>query len=115
MEITIESPHFKASSELIDYVNGKAGKLVQINERLILCEVFLKLDKSSTDTNKVCEMKVLGPQIEIFASEQSTTFEEAVTETIHALEKQLRKQKTKNEKGREKLQVEDTAAEESVD
>ncbi len=115
MEITIESPHFKASSDLTAYVTEKVNKLTHINERLILCEVFLKLDKSSTDDNKICEIKVFGPQIDLFAGEQSSTFEDAVTETVHALEKQLRKQKTKNEKGREKLQVEDTAAEEAED
>ena len=115
MEIKIESPHFKVSSELTEYVNSKAGKLIHMNERLILCEVFLKLDKSSTDENKICEMKAFGPQIDLFASHQCATFEDAVTETVHALEKQLRKQKTKHEKGREKLQVQDSASEETID
>jgi ribosomal subunit interface protein len=115
MEITIESPHFKVSQELTDYVNEKAGKLQHINERLILCEVYLKLDKSATDDNKICEIKVFGPQIDLFASHHSITFEDAVTETVHALEKQLRKHKTKNEKSREKIQVEDTESQESAE
>jgi ribosome-associated translation inhibitor RaiA len=53
--------------------------------------------------------------MELFAGEQCMTFEDAVTECIHALEKQLRKAKTKNEKGRDKIQVEDTTAEETID
>lgn len=115
MEITIESPHFTVSKELTGYVNSKAGKLENMNERLILCEVFLKLDKSSTDENKICEMKVLGPQLELFASNHCSTFEDAVVETIHAIEKQLRKAKTKNEKSRVKLNVEDSPADDSIE
>src|SRR5580700_8870681 len=115
MEITIESPHFTVSSTLNEFIKAKAGKLEHLNERLILCEVCLKLDKSSTDDNKICEIKIIGPQINLFASERCMTFEDAISETIHALEKQLRKQKTKKEKGREKMQVNDTAAEETTD
>ncbi len=115
MEITIESPHFTVSSTLNDFIKAKAGKLEHMNERLILCEVRLKLDKSSTDNNKICEIKILGTKMELFAGEQCMTFEDAVTECIHALEKQLRKAKTKNEKGRDKIQVEDTTAEETID
>lgn len=115
METTIESPHFKLTRELTEYVNSKTGKLQHLNERLILCEVCLKLDKSSTDNNKICEIKLFGPQIDLFASHQSMTFEDAVVETIHALEKQLGKQKTKNEKGREKLKVEEASSDETTD
>jgi putative sigma-54 modulation protein len=115
METTIESPHFTLSQDLTDYINAKVLKLVHLNERLIRCEVCLKLDKSSTDDNKICEIKLIGPQKNLFASERSTTFEDAVTETIHALEKQLRKQKTKKEKGREKIQVSDASSEETIE
>jgi len=116
MEITIESPHFTVSSTLNEFIKSKTGKLEHMNERLILGEVKLKLDKSSTDDNKICEIKILGPQIELFASERCMTFEDAVTETIHALEKQLRREKTKKEKGRDKLHIEDPeATEETID
>ena len=115
MEITIESPHFTVSQQLNEFVKSKAQKLEHLHERLILCEVRLKLDKSSTDDNKICEIKILGPQIDLFASYHCITFEDAITETIHALEKQLRKEKTKKEKGRDKIEVEDTAAEETID
>jgi putative sigma-54 modulation protein len=115
METTIESPHFIVSQQLNDFVNAKVSKLEHMNERLILGEVRLKLDKSSTDDNKICEIKILGPHIDLFASYRCMTFEDAITETIHALEKQLRKEKTKNEKGRDKIQVADIAAEETIE
>lgn len=107
MEIIIESPHFKVSETLNTYINNRVGKLEHLNERLITSEVCLKLDNSSTDENKICEIKVFGPQIDLFASEQCSTFEDAVTETVHALEEQLRKNKTKREKGRDKMNMEE--------
>jgi putative sigma-54 modulation protein len=115
MEIKIESPHFALSSLLNDYVNEKVSKLERLNERLIRSEVCLKLDKSATDDNKICEIRVVGPQKNLFASARCMTFEDAIIETIHAIEKQLRKLKTKKEKGREKIQVTDSTADESID
>ncbi len=113
MEIKIESPHFTVTSQLNDYLIEKVGKLERLNERLIRSEVCLKLDKSATDDNKICEIRLVGPQKNLFASTRCMTFEDAIIETIHALEKQLRKQKTKKEKGREKIQVTDSTTEES--
>ena len=115
MKITIESPHFTLSQGLTDYTNTKVNKLKQINERIILAEVCLKLDKSSTDENKICEIKAFGPQIELFASHHCMTFEDAIIETMHALEKQLRKQKTKRKNSRDKIQIEDAQEEETIE
>jgi putative sigma-54 modulation protein len=115
MEIIIESPHFTVSEQLNDFVKAKLHKIEHLHERLILGEVRLKLDKSSTDNNKICEIRISGPQIDLFASYRCMTFEDAVTENIHALQKQLRKEKTKREKGREKIQVEDNISEEAIE
>lgn len=107
MEIRIESPHFTLTEELNVYTSNKVSRLEHFNERLISSEVCLKLDKSDKDANKICEIKVSGPGKNLFASRQAMTFEDAITETVHAIEKQLRKKKTKLEKGNEKLQVEE--------
>jgi len=107
MEIKIESPHFTVSQQLNDFTITKVSKLEHLNERLIVSEVLLKLDKSSTDDNKICEIKVLGPHIDLFANYRSITFEDAVTKTVHALEEQLGKAKTKREKSRDKIEIED--------
>ncbi|HTA81879.1 MAG TPA: ribosome-associated translation inhibitor RaiA [Bacteroidia bacterium] len=103
MEIRIESPHFTVNGQLQEYVNKKVVKLAHINERLIWSNVLLKLDKSDTDENKVCEIKIHAPKEDLFAKCRCTTFEDAVTETIHALEKQMRKKKTSWQKGKEKI------------
>ena len=98
MQIIVASPHFTVSIGLNEYVIQKVKKLEHLNQRLIRCDVFLKLDKSGTDDNKVCEIKVSGSGKSIFAGSRGLTFEDSITQTVHAVEKQLRKQKTKCEK-----------------
>src|SRR5580692_5693727 len=93
MKIIIESPHITDNSLLQTYEMEKATKLAHIDERLVKCEVMLKLENSSTDDNKICEMSVVGDGKKLFASERSKTFEDAINRVVHALENQLRKQK----------------------
>jgi putative sigma-54 modulation protein len=93
MKIIIESPHFTVNEQLQHYVIKKVSKLAHFDERLIKSEVLLKLDNSGTDDNKVCEIRVNGDQKNLFASSRSIAFEDAITQVVHALEKQLRKQK----------------------
>ncbi|MGP8214445.1 MAG: ribosome hibernation-promoting factor, HPF/YfiA family [Bacteroidia bacterium] len=105
MEVIIESPHFTINEFLEDYTNKKVRKLSHFDERLIKSEVWLKLDKSATDDNKICEIKVNGPLRNIFASAKAMTFEDAITQTVHALEKQLRKSKVKARRDGKKLEM----------
>jgi putative sigma-54 modulation protein len=107
MEINIQSPHFTVNALLTKYVNEKVGKLAEFNDRIMSCEVYLKLDKSDTDLNKVCEVKVLAPGKDLFASSKAVTFEEAVNTTVHAIEKQIRKGKAKREGDNEVLEIEE--------
>jgi putative sigma-54 modulation protein len=108
MKIIIESPHFTVSTHLNKYTTVKVQKLAHINDQLIRSDVFLRLDKSNTDDNKICEIKVFAPGHNFFARRQCLTFEDAVTQVIHALEKQLGKQKTKWEGSKKEMQIEDS-------
>lgn len=105
MKIIIESPHFTVTHQLQSYTMEKAGKLVYLDERLMKCEVMLKLDKSDTDENKICEIKVSGDKKNLFASCRSLTFEDAINQVIHALEKQLRTQKISARHDGKKLEI----------
>jgi putative sigma-54 modulation protein len=105
MEIIIESPHFTVNELLNDYTIKKVGKLAHFNERILKSEVFLKLDKSATDDNKICEIKVHAPQKSLFASSKCLTFEDAITVAVHALEKQLKKQKIQARRDGKKLEI----------
>ena len=105
MKIIIESPHVILTEQLQEYTMEKAGKLGHIDERLLKCEITLKLDNSSTDDNKVCEMKVSGNKRRLFATSRNKTFEESVTQVIHELEKQLGEKKTAPRGSGEKIEM----------
>jgi putative sigma-54 modulation protein len=115
MEIIIESPHFKVNELLNEFVTAKVSRLAHINDRIMKSEIFLRLDKSSTDDNKICEIKIFAPGHNLFASRKCLTFEDAVTQTVHALEEQLKKQKTKWAGSSEKIIMEDPLDSEEIE
>ena len=100
MEIKIQSLHFKANVLLQEYVLKKVNRLSHFNERIISGDICLKLDKSSKRDNKVCEIRLSIPGNDLFAKRQCDTFEKATNETVEALQKQLRRNKTEFENRR---------------
>ena len=95
MNIQIHSIHFDADQKLIDFVNKKANKLTQYSDNIVGAEVFLRLNKSAERENKLVEIKVNVPGNDLFAKDQSKTFEEAADNVVSALKKQLTKHKEK--------------------
>jgi len=90
MKIIIQTPGFKADAKLLNFVTKKLQKLDQLHNRIKECQVFLKLEKSDIQKNKTCEIKLVLPGTDLFASIQSQTFEAAVNNVIEALKRQLR-------------------------
>jgi putative sigma-54 modulation protein len=89
MKINIQSPDFKADQKLIDFVTEKVEKLAKFTDRIHEAYVTLKLDRSDTKENKVCEIKLAIPGNDLFAIKQSKTFEEAAAKTSDALRSQI--------------------------
>ena len=78
------------------YIKKKASKLDKFFDEIINVEVYLKVVKPETATNKEAEIKISIPNVDFFASKTCDSFEEAVDLTIDALEKQIRKYKEKS-------------------
>ena len=95
MQVQIQSIHFDADKKLIDFVNGRMSKLSQIQENITKSEVFLKLDKSNTNDNKIAEIRLAVPGKELFASRQCKSFEEAMDLSVEAIRTQIQKYKAK--------------------
>lgn len=95
MTINIQSVHFNADRKLLDFINEKVEKLNTFYDGIINSEVVLRLDKSSTSDNKICEIKMLGRGHEFFAKKQCETFEEATDLVCEALRTQIKKYKDK--------------------
>ena len=95
MKLRIQSINFDATATLESYINKKTSKLDKFFDEIINVEVYLKVVKPETATNKEAEIKISIPNVDFFASKTCDSFEEAIDLTIDALEKQIRKYKEK--------------------
>lgn len=95
MNVQIHSVRFDADKKLIDFVNQKLEKLVQIGDGIVNAEVYLRLNKDQDRENKISEIRLEIPGGPLFARKQSKTFEEATDQAIDALKKQISKYKEK--------------------
>lgn len=115
MKINIQSPHFTLNKGLTDFINHKVNKLAKYEERTLKAEVLVKFDKAAKDDDKLCEIKLITPERHLFASRKCLTFEDAITQTVKALEQQIVKKKAKREGGREKIVVPEETTEENLE
>ena len=95
MKVMIQSINFDATEKLEEYVNRKAKKIEKFFDEIRIIDVYLKVIKPETATNKQAEIKVTAPNVEFFASKTCDTFEEAVDLALEAIEKQVIKYKEK--------------------
>ena len=95
MKLRVQSINFDATKALEMYVDKKTRKLSRLFDEILNVEVYLKVVKPETATNKEAEIRISVPSGEFFASKVCDTFEEAVDLSVEALEKQIRKFKEK--------------------
>ncbi|OIO99591.1 MAG: 30S ribosomal protein S30 [Bacteroidetes bacterium CG2_30_33_31] len=95
MEIAINSVKFKTDVKLEKFIESKVSKLILVHDGIYKSEVTLKLDKDEQNENKITEIKINLPGVELFAKKRSKSFEEGTDLTIEALRKQLVKHKNK--------------------
>lgn len=105
MTTNIQSIGFTASEALTAYIKEKTAKLSLYFENIISSEVCLSTDKSATNENKVCDIRLVISGNDLLASAQSKTFEEATAKAADALVKQIEKHKTKNFDKRNHLDI----------
>jgi putative sigma-54 modulation protein len=77
MKITVQSIHFTADQKLLDFIQKKADKLETFFDKIVSGEVYLKLENVEDEANKISEIKLMLPGLQMFAKEQCKTFEEA--------------------------------------
>lgn len=95
MTTNIQSVHFDADKKLINFANERVNKLKTYYDGLISSEVVLRLDKSSTDENKLVEIKLHAKGQELFSKKQSASFEESIDLACEALKTQIKRYKEK--------------------
>lgn len=95
MQIIIQSPHVTLTEELTKFIKNKTGKLSHFYDRIEAAEVFLKIEKSDSADDKVCEIRLVIPGNDLFVKRESDTFEDAVTKVVDALHAEIDKMKTR--------------------
>jgi putative sigma-54 modulation protein len=96
MDFKVNTVHFTADEKLVDFIREKVKKLELMYDQIIASEVYLRLDKSDTNENKIAEVKLLIPGNELFAKKQCKSFEEAADLAVQALKKQVSRYKEKS-------------------
>ncbi len=96
MNINIQSLDFTSSDALNGYVTEKVSRLERYLDSIISTEITLRLDKSSTQQNKIADIRLVIPGNDLLASSQAESFEKATAEAVEALERQIEKLKSKN-------------------
>jgi len=95
MKTNIQSIGFTASEDLTAFVKEKTAKISLHFDNILTSEVCLKSEKSATNDNKICDIRLVIPGNDLLASAQCTTFEEAVALASDAIIKQIEKRKAK--------------------
>jgi putative sigma-54 modulation protein len=95
MKISIQSIDFNPRQELLDLVNDKFGKIERFSDRILEAKVILRVEKSESRENKVCEVKLIIPGNDIFVKKQSESFEDAVQKVSDILQREVKDWKEK--------------------
>ncbi|MFC2087306.1 ribosome hibernation-promoting factor, HPF/YfiA family [Bacteroidota bacterium] len=95
MKTQVHSIGFDADKKLIRFINKKIDKLSRFSDDIIDAEVFLKVESSQNNENKLAEIKLKIRGSQLFAKEQSRTFEGSIDSSCIALRRQLTKRKEK--------------------
>lgn len=95
MKLQMHSIHFDADAKLLDFIQKRIDKLETFYDRFIDGEVFLRLDKDSSNENKIVEVKLNIPGNQLFAKEKSDSFEAGIDNASEALRRQIKKFKEK--------------------
>ena len=95
MKVNLQAVNFNVDRKLVDFVQEKLDKLEKYYDKVVVADVFLKVESTSEKENKIVEIKFHVPGDDFMVKKQGKTFEEAVDSSTEALERLLLKRKEK--------------------
>ena len=95
METRIQSVHFDATQQLLEFVEKKVVKLEKLCEGATVLDVNMKLIKPEMAMNKEVALRLSTGNGELFAAKVSDTFEDALLGAIDAIKVQIEKTRNK--------------------
>lgn len=93
MKITVQSIGLTPHEPLEEYLNKKVSKLDTYYDKIIECQVFLKVENTSTKENKTAELILAVPGDDIVVKKTADSFEESLDLCVETAKKLLIKKK----------------------
>ena len=94
MRIIIETPDFKASNSLKDFIKEKVSKLEKLHQQIISAEVTLEVDVKKAREVIRCTIILNIPGKDEYVKTSSFIFEDAILKAVDAAKRRLRIRKT---------------------
>lgn len=95
MKVNVMAVNFNVDGKLVDFVQERMDKLEKYYDKVVVADVFLKVEATSGKENKIVEIKIHVPGDDFMVKKQCKTFEEAVDLSAESLERLLLKRKEK--------------------
>ena len=95
MKVNVHAVNFAVDGKLVDFIQQRMDKLEKYYDKVVVADVFLKVEKTSDKENKIAEVKIHVPGDEFLVKKQCKSFEEAVELSAESVERLLLKRKEK--------------------
>ncbi len=95
MKVNVHAVGFSADKKLTSFIQNRLDKLEKFYDKVVVSDVFLKVEKTSEKENKVVEVKIHVPGDDFVVKKHCKTFEEAIEMSAESLERLLLKRKEK--------------------
>jgi len=95
MKVNVHAVNFNIDGKLVDFIQEKLDKLEKYYDKIVAADVFLKVENISEKENKIAEVKLHVPGDDFMVTKQCKSFEEAVDQSVEALERLVLKRKEK--------------------
>ena len=95
MKVNVHAVNFAVDGKLVEFIQQRMDKLEKYYDKIVVADVFLKVEKTSEKENKIAEVKLHVPGDEFLVKKQCKTFEESIELSAEAIERLLLKRKEK--------------------
>jgi integrase/recombinase XerC len=95
MKIIIETPDFRPSPSLKEYIISKVSKLEKLHKGIISAEVTMEMDAKKVKNVIRCTIILNIPGKDEYVKTSSTIFEDAIIKAVEATKRRLQIRKTR--------------------
>ncbi len=106
MKIIVETPDFKPSPSLKEYIISKVSKLEKLHKGIISAEVTMEMDAKKVKNVIRCTILLNIPGKDEYVKSSSTIFEDAILKAVDAAKRRLQIRKTQKQVSRKSVSKE---------